>query len=222
MKNITIRTMKSATKRIFLMILVVSMTFPFSGCAKFSHGSADSAQAAEFFKTLEDGDTAKTKAMVLKEPGLVKAIDEGGNNALIYTVRYGHQELTELLIARGANVNAKGRKDWTPLMVAAGRGDNAMVKSLISRGADVNARNTYGTTPMIMAAASGDCETAKLLIKKGADMETKDLNGDSPLSVAIKEGNGEVASLLRSHGAKERKSKPEPSKTESRESHGEH
>jgi ankyrin repeat protein len=59
---------------------------------------------------------------------------------------YGHKEIVELLISKGADVNAKTDKGGsTPLHTA----DNKEIAELlIAEGADVNAKNDGGKTPL--------------------------------------------------------------------------
>ncbi len=57
------------------------------------------------------------------------------------------KEIAELLIAEGADVNAKGYLDGTPLHPAAWYGHKEVVELLIANGADVNAeRVVYDKT----------------------------------------------------------------------------
>ena len=41
--------------------------------------------------------------------------DADGQTPLHFTAYYGHKEIVELLIAKGADVNAKNDWGWTPL-----------------------------------------------------------------------------------------------------------
>ena len=52
----------------------------------------------------------------------------------------GRMEVVELLIANGANVNAKDKDGGTPLLHATLSGHREIVELLISKGADVNAK----------------------------------------------------------------------------------
>jgi ankyrin repeat protein len=57
------------------------------------------------------------------------------------------------LIDKGANVNAKSRDGFTPLHVAAMRGNLPVVELLLESGADPNAIVQYGKTPAELARA---------------------------------------------------------------------
>jgi len=71
-----------------------------------------------------------------------------------------NMDLVELLIAKGADVNAKCDVGWTPLHNAQ---DKEIVELLIAEGADVNAKTNLEGTPLDQA----DGETADLLRKHG-------------------------------------------------------
>ena len=77
------------------------------------------------------------------------------------------KEVVELLIAKGADVNAKDKYDMTPLHPAAGRGHKEVVELLIAGGADVNARDEDGDTPLDWADRRNQTATTALLRKHG-------------------------------------------------------
>ena len=75
----------------------------------------------------------------------------------------GQKEIVELLIAEGADVNAKDKLGDTPLQVAAYQDHKEIAELFIANGADVNAKSDNGKTPLDWA----DGETADLLRKHG-------------------------------------------------------
>jgi hypothetical protein len=134
--------------------------------------------------------------------------------------RNGQLQRAALLIATGAEVNAKDEDGWTPLHYAAWRGKKEVAELLIANGADVNAKDVAGETPLHKAVIDGRKETAELLIAKGADVNAKTKDGwgewwtvldwaelvrkihvpgykESPKLIAARK---EIPDLLRKHG----------------------
>jgi ankyrin repeat protein len=86
---------------------------------------------------------------------------------LHYAAGGGYKEIAEMLIADGANVNAKAVDRSTPLHFAARSGQKKVVELLITKGAGVNAKANDGKTPLDWAIGSDETEIADLLRKHG-------------------------------------------------------
>ena len=82
-----------------------------------------------------------------------------------------HKDIVELLLAKGADVNAESNAGWTPLHIASGRGDESRAQLLVAKGANVDAKNQRGRTPLHIAAEKGHKNMAEYLIAKGANKE---------------------------------------------------
>jgi ankyrin repeat protein len=70
-------------------------------------------------------------------------------------------ETMRLLLARGADPNARQQMDYTPLHGAASRGDVEMAKLLLAHGADRDAKGSDGLTPADVAIKYGKPEFAE-------------------------------------------------------------
>ena len=72
-----------------------------------------------------------------------------GETALVLATATGQREVVELLIEKGAAINANGSSDeGTALHVACTMGKREIAELLINRGADINVRDLGGTTPL--------------------------------------------------------------------------
>jgi ankyrin repeat protein len=81
----------------------------------------------------------------------------------------GDVRVVELLLARGADVNAANPQNgYTALMGAAGEGSYDLVSALVKAGADLHAKNKWGETALSIAIKSGQKNTAWLLRQAGA------------------------------------------------------
>ena len=133
----------------------------------------------------------------------VNAMNKYGSTPLYEAVTGGHKDIADLLISKGADVNAKEAKNRiTALHWAAWRGRKEIAELLIAKGANLNTKNNDGRTPLHNAAWKGHVEIAKLLIGKNADVNAKDVEGQTPLDWAEEEKQKETAALLRKHGGK--------------------
>lgn len=112
-------------------------------------------------------------------------------------------EVVGLLLARGADPNARDRYGNTPLWAAAQAGKADLARMLIEAGADVNNRNKKGRTPLHWAVFTKRAEYARALLDAGAEVDARDEQGRTPLALALEQDNQAVAEVLREHGAEE-------------------
>jgi len=104
----------------------------------------------------------------------------------IHTAAYkGNIEAVKQHLDAGADVNAKGYRERTPLHYAAHGGQKEIAELLIAAGADVNAKDDDGETPLDWAIThnADDIEIAGLLRKQGAKT-AEELNTPSRRSQA--------------------------------------
>jgi len=80
------------------------------------------------------GDLARIKLLLAKDPSLANATNQNGRTPLHYAAYEGHKKIVMLLIAKGAKVNAKNDRDRTPLNIASIVGHKEIVDLLIANG----------------------------------------------------------------------------------------
>jgi len=79
----------------------------------------------------------------------------------------GHVEVTELLIASGADLEGTDKYGNTPLHYAAHHGLKETAKLLITKGADLNVKRDDGNTPLDNATKYKHTDIIELLRKHG-------------------------------------------------------
>jgi ankyrin repeat protein len=90
----------------------------------------------EIHDAARDGDFGKVQTLVKGNPGLVFNKDKGGFTPLHWAASSGHKDVAELLLAHGADVNAKNNNDWTPLYYAVSGGHKDVAQLLRQHGGD--------------------------------------------------------------------------------------
>ena len=113
-------------------------------------------------------------------------------------------EMASLLLAHGANPNARGGIGETPLHDCVMENRAEMASLLLAHGANPNARDDRGETPLHKAAYTilRSSSLLDLLFAAGADLNaTNDLR-ETPLSLAKSHRRDNVVEFLQAHGAK--------------------
>src|SRR5579885_1046487 len=82
----------------------------------------------------------------------------------------GASETVRLLLAKGADPQAKDTHGNSALLTAADAGDPETVRLLLEKGLDANSADEGGNTALMSAAGNCDLEAVKLLLAKGADV----------------------------------------------------
>lgn len=126
-------------------------------------------------------------------------VDQQGTPALMRALQEQSYRAAEVL-ADHPQIRAEVRSplDESPLMLAALRGQDALVVKLVSKGAAVN---KSGWTPLHYAATGGHVRIAAFLIGAHADVNAESPNGTTPLMMAAMYSNSDMVKLLLESGA---------------------
>ena len=147
----------------------------------------------------------KAAELLLKEGANVDARESwGGQTPLMWATARRHPDMMRLLIAKGADVNARsidrnyqrhvtaeGRPKsldsggFTPLLYAARENCIACVDVLLENRADIDLPDPDGVSPLLVAIMNANWDLARHLIKAGADVNQWDIYGEAPLYLAI-------------------------------------
>ena len=141
-----------------------------------------------------------------------------GETVLMTAARTGSAKSVELLLDRGADVDARDR--WygeSALMWAAAQNHADAVGILITRGARVDSRSSLQKitnrragqnilslgdwTPLMYAARENAIDAGRILVKSGAGLNLVDPDGATALVIAIINAHYEFASMLVDAGA---------------------
>ncbi len=116
----------------------------------------------------------------------------------------GNVANAELLIAKGADVNARAETKFrnTPLQAALLSGQYATAKLLLDHGADALVRQARGFTPMHEAAELGRQDLIQLLLDHGAELNSRSDSGETPLAEAIRRKHDGLVAWMKEKGAK--------------------
>lgn len=158
---------------------------------------------------------------VLLSKGAALEATTAGWTALHRAADMANVHVVSLLLARGADIEARGPKElspkkhplasirsadledydavdasdadvgWTALLRAAGDGQEAIVRLLLEKGAHIEARSPSNGTPLICAAEGNHETIVQFLIMNGANVHAEDDFGWKPLHRALVTRGGE-------------------------------
>ncbi|KAK8091587.1 hypothetical protein PG997_001948 [Apiospora hydei] len=136
--------------------------------------------------------------------------DSNGNTPLMIASSDGRENISRLLLDRGADHSLRNKQRATPLSMASASGHKTVVQLLVNRGADLESRDFDNETALLLASQFGHTSVVEILLAHGADSNAKsryaksifhlDDNSNTPLIFASRFGWVDIAQTLLDRG----------------------
>jgi len=155
--------------------------------AQLNHSAANARVMVDKNKTYEE---------FVRSLKNIDTVGFGGISNLHLACESGDVDAATILLKNGARPNQVCKSDWTPLLVASGRGYSTIVELLLKFGADPNLANQSGMTPLYLAAQSGQENIVKILLAHGASPTHADKQGKSAIDIAYQNQHPAIVNLM--------------------------
>ncbi|KIY04223.1 uncharacterized protein Z520_00917 [Fonsecaea multimorphosa CBS 102226] len=168
-----------------------------------------------FLQLTDDIDTRAndgvTPLLLATDLGIVKALLAAGANInarhgqngytpLHFAAKESSQQVVEILVERGADINARSNTGRTPLWEAAFAGIAPNVRLLLEARAEILSELEAGWNPLHAASHTGSVECIKLLLDYGVWSDDKTNWKDTALLLAAKPGHHDACEVLLKDG----------------------
>ena len=131
-------------------ILLSLMTLLLTGCGqKAEIISTTHPPEIDIHSAVATGDIASVRQHIDAGSNLDEPDTTSGNTPLMNAILFGQQEVGQLLIENGVELDARSNDGSTALITAAFFGYPEMVKALLQKGADTTIQNNTGATALI-------------------------------------------------------------------------
>ncbi len=132
----------------------------------------------------------------------VNAKEKDGWTPLHFAVNRDRDEVADLLLSHGAEIEERSNNGWTPLHRASLLNRTEVSRVLLTHDANIETRTSQGEAPLHLAAKNNSIEVAEMLLRKGANLDAENReDGGTPLIEAAFHNQRDMANLLLDKGA---------------------
>ncbi|MCJ1229636.1 hypothetical protein MMC12_006305 [Toensbergia leucococca] len=164
-------------------------------------GYEDGQHIIEWMSTAEPIDAQEQEARNLLLKAGRDPLARGYEN-LHWAADNGYEQVVQVLLDMGADIEIRNQEGKTLLIKAAESGNEGIARCLLENKVDVNARTGAQSTALIQAVEYGHTAIVRLLLENGADLEARKGNGETALlEAAWWHDRGEIIHLLLEKGA---------------------
>jgi len=171
------------------------------GQGEVAHYLIDKGARIDVFIAAGLGMDAVVAKMLVDDPECAKRVsDIRLRTPLHWAAIGGNARTAEILLERGANLEAMAAGGLTPLRLAAESGNASVARLLLEKGAAVDSKSSQGSTPLYEAVCQKHSDVAALLVQHGADVTAERPGGMSTFSAAVGSGPTWLVELMLSRG----------------------
>lgn len=136
----------------------------------------------DIYSACKDGDEFYCKEWAMNPDHDINQSDEHGFTPLHYSCMYGHANIVEMFLQRGARADLVNMGGDSLLHVTSQHGKYDVMMKVLRTQPDVNLANEHGNTPLHYAAFWNYIGICEVLVKRGAVIAIANKYGDTPLS----------------------------------------
>ncbi|XP_071082120.1 uncharacterized protein [Haliotis cracherodii] len=131
--------------------------------------------------------------LVSKQADLTLVINDG--DSLLHVACEGGNKATVQHLVSPSNINTRGQKGYTPIMITAVCGHQSVFDLLVSKQADLTLVNNDGDSLLHVACQGGNKAIVQYLVSP-SNINTRGQNGYTPIMMAALKGHQSVFDLL--------------------------
>jgi ankyrin repeat protein len=149
---------------------------------------------------IRQGNLAAVRAIVEKNPALVKSGDDAGFTPLHIAATAGRVDIIEYLLERGADLEARTAGGQTPLFQTVPLASEQAFERLLGKGANLNARDSRGQNILQFALTWRRPAMVDLILQHGFSPDTGGMGAQAMLDEAANAGIESLVTTLISRG----------------------
>lgn len=148
------------------------------------------------------GHHSMVRLLINESANIAATVDQSGQAALHLAARDGDVGMTQLLLDKGSDIEAKDSQGTSSLHFASFFGNLDVLRCLLKNGADVHVCASDGATPLQLASIMGHKAVVTELLDRGVDVNVAEEDGFTALHMAAQEGHSEILQILLDRGAR--------------------
>ena len=144
----------------------------------------------------------KDPALSVKEVNQRQRVGRGDYTFLLFAVEGGYDQIVQLLLDQGADINAPGGKFGNALCTAIYNNYDKMMKMmqiLLDKGADINTHSNYSSV-LLAASSENNDKVMKMLLDKEVDINVRSESYGLVLYMASCIGHEKMVQMLLDQG----------------------
>jgi len=161
---------------------------------------AQSNDRSDLSLAIRQGNLPAVRAIVERNPALVKSGDDAGFTPLHIAATAGRVDIIEYLLGRGSDIEARTPNGQTPLFQTVPFVSQPAFAYLLDKGANLNARDNQGKTILQFALAWRRPAMVELILKRGFAVEAAGPAAQAMLDQAANAGIEPLVNALLSRG----------------------